>query len=144
MASHNLINCVLFGYGRAGKIHYNTLGKSTQFKLKYVVEIIDISSEIDKNVEYADFNDKSKIIQIMEDETIKAVFITTPTLTHFELASLSLTYGKHVFVEKPLVDNLDQINQCFELANSKNRILFVGYNRRFDKKLMDVKKKIRK
>ena len=142
MTSYNLLNCVLFGFGRAGKIHYNTLNKSTQFNLKYLVEIRDISSEIDKNVECVNFNDKSKIKQIMEDDSVQAIFITTPTLTHFELVSLSLTNSKHVFVEKPLVDSLDQINQCFELANSKNRVLFVGYNRRFDKKLMDVKKRL--
>lgn len=142
MASGKSVKCALFGYGRAGKIHYNTLSNSNMFNLKYLVEIRDVSSEISSDIEYVNFHNTTKIKQIMTDDSIHAIFITTPTLTHFDLVILSLNHNKHVFVEKPLVDNLDQINECFDLAYSKNRVLFVGYNRRFDNKLMDVKKRL--
>ena len=51
----------------------------------------------------------------------------------------SLSYHKHVFIEKPLVDELEQINNCFDLAEKNNLILSVGYNRRYDPTIQQIK-----
>ena len=70
--------------------------------------------------------------QVLDDEAINAVVITTRPDTHTALACEALAAGKHVFVEKPLALNeeqLEQVRQAYENASGKQ--LLVGFNRRF-------------
>jgi predicted dehydrogenase len=64
---------------------------------------------------------------VMDDPSIDAVIVTTPPATHFELASRAIEAGKDVFVEKPLVLDLDRGRRLVNLAASRKRILMVGH-----------------
>jgi predicted dehydrogenase len=64
---------------------------------------------------------------VISDTSIDAIVIATPPRTHFELATSAIEAGKDVFVEKPLVLDLDQGRNLVNLARSKNRILMVGH-----------------
>lgn len=64
---------------------------------------------------------------ILKDKTIKALVIATPISTHYELTREALLAGKHVFVEKPITDNVKQAQELVKLAMKKKRILFVGH-----------------
>ncbi len=64
---------------------------------------------------------------IVKDEGISAVVISTPAPTHYELAKKALTLGKDVFVEKPLCLKVSQSRQLLELARKKNKALMVGH-----------------
>ena len=138
------INTILFGFGRAGKIHYNNLIHNPKFNLTDVIDIYDISKELNSNIQFVNYNNKNIINSLMTDVTIEAVIIASPTSSHYELIKLSLLNNKHVFVEKPVTDNYDEINECFDLAESTNLTLFVAYNRRFDPTIMEIKDKIHK
>ena len=58
--------------------------------------------------------------QLVESESIDAVYIASWQSDHFEHAILALNAGKHVLVEKPITYSPDQARQIFELAKSKN------------------------
>ena len=133
---------ILFGFGRAGLIHYKNLLDHPYLKLSHVIEAIDISSKLLDEIKYININDQGSVDRVLSDPEIKAVIIASPTKTHYELIIKSLSYHKHVFIEKPLVDDLEQINNCFELAEKNNLILSVGYNRRYDPKIQDIKSRI--
>jgi predicted dehydrogenase len=60
-----------------------------------------------------------------------AVLITSPPESHAALATEALNAGAHVLVEKPMVPGPDQAEALLELARSRNRRIFVGFNRRF-------------
>ncbi|MGM0125152.1 virulence factor [Enterococcus sp. AZ194] len=62
---------------------------------------------------------------------IDACFIHTATQTHFQLAKQCLENGIHVFVDKPLSENLQEVEYLQQLAHEKNLLLMVGFNRRF-------------
>ena len=134
-----MINIALFGYGRAGKIHYNNSINNSNINLKYLVELNDVSNIIDKNVKYVNYEN---INVIFEDEKLDAVIITTPTKTHYEIIINCLNHNKHVFIEKPITEDKEEITKCFELAKNKNLVLFVGYNRRYDNTIQNIKNKI--
>jgi predicted dehydrogenase/threonine dehydrogenase-like Zn-dependent dehydrogenase len=74
---------------------------------------------------------------IFNDTSINTVFITTRHNTHYELIIKALKSGKHVFVEKPLCINEQELNEIISVYSSIiNRqssipILMVGFNRRF-------------
>jgi predicted dehydrogenase len=72
--------------------------------------------------------------EVLKDESTEAVFIATRHDLHAELVIAALGAGKHVFVEKPLCINpeeLDDIAQCVEELGARCPVLMVGFNRRF-------------
>jgi len=79
------------------------------------------------------FNYASTSVEdILNNEKINTVFIATQHDTHARFVVDALNRGKHVFVEKPLALNfeqLDVVRQAYQ--NSSGLRLMVGYNRRF-------------
>ena len=65
--------------------------------------------------------------EALDDPTLDAVVIATPARTHYEVARLALTAGKHLFVEKPLTMNVDEGEALVALAKQKQRTLMVGH-----------------
>ena len=51
------------------------------------------------------------------------VYIALPTGSHFEYAAAVLRSGRHAWVEKPLVSNLDDARQLVALATQSGRML---------------------
>lgn len=68
---------------------------------------------------------------IIADNNVNLVVIATRHDSHAELATRALTNGKHVFVEKPLAMNDEQLDAVIQAAESSEGQLMVGYNRRF-------------
>src|SRR5215831_14775583 len=64
---------------------------------------------------------------LADDPAIDAVVISTPIRTHFEIARVLLSAGKHVFVEKPLAATSDECRQLIDLSQTHSRVLMVGH-----------------
>ena len=62
---------------------------------------------------------------------IEACFIHTATSTHYELVKMGLEHNLHVFVDKPLSENYQEVVELQALAKRKGKLLMVGFNRRF-------------
>ncbi len=99
------------------------------YELKAVKTACDSTSEIIKirKKEFPGIRYTSSFKDILKDPQIKAVAISTPAVTHYELAKQALGVGKDVFVEKPLAINLEQAKELVGLAKKKKRILMVGH-----------------
>lgn len=72
--------------------------------------------------------------EIITDEDINAVFVLTPHNMHASQVCECLEAGKHVFVEKPLCVNKEELNKIvsvYEGVRGAGIVLMVGYNRRF-------------
>ena len=82
---------------------------------------------------------------ILDDSSINAVVIATRHDTHADLVCRALKAGKHVFVEKPLALNLEQIAEIAAVreelvANSGTApLIMVGFNRRFAPQVQKIK-----
>ena len=79
--------------------------------------------------------------ELISDEKVNTVFITTRHNLHFEYAKKSIEAGKHVFVEKPLTmteNELEEIREAYQ--NSGKKHLMVGFNRRFAPAVQELKK----
>lgn len=74
----------------------------------------------------------TSLSDILEDSTIDCIIISTPTSTHFTLAKKFLESGHHVFVEKPLAMSSLECQQLIEIAEKKNKILFVGHTFKYN------------
>ena len=79
--------------------------------------------------------------RILEDNSIDAVLIATRHSSHSRIISEALRAGKAVFVEKPLAISEKQLDQVIDAINeSKNHRLMVGFNRRFSRILVELKR----
>jgi predicted dehydrogenase len=63
----------------------------------------------------------------LQDASINAVVISTPTVTHYALTKAALESGKHVLVEKPLTTRASEGEELRALAQAQGRILMVGH-----------------
>ena len=90
--------------------------------------------------------------QILSDSEVDTVLIATRHDSHAKFVIETLESGKHAFVEKPLVLNLDQLNSIIEIykvssipqspPRSVTPSLTVGFNRRFSPHIKAIKKAI--
>ena len=81
----------------------------------------------------------SRAEEIFDNTNINAVFIASHHDSHAEYVLKALDSGKHVFVEKPLCINEEQLEEIKLVASkSAGNILHVGFNRRFSKPFVDI------
>ncbi len=83
--------------------------------------------------------------EILSDEVIGTVFIATRHGQHAPYAFEALRHGKHVFVEKPLALNEEELAPIESLLKSDPQLagkvqLMVGFNRRFAPLVQDMQK----
>lgn len=133
------INVGLVGYGFSGTtFHSPFISALEEFELKKVV-----SSKKDLvQKDLGDVEVVSRLEDVLEDEQIDLVVITTPSGMHFEMSKQSLHAGKHVILEKPMVVETWEAEELIKIAEEKNRLLSVYHNRRWDNDFLTVKKLI--
>jgi predicted dehydrogenase len=76
---------------------------------------------------FPDAHKTTRFEDLLEDESLDAVAIATPAVTHFELARQALLAGKHVFVEKPLALSSTFGEQLVALAEERGLVLMPGH-----------------
>lgn len=64
-------------------------------------------------------------------EKIDACFIHVATSVHFEIAKQCLNAGVAVFIDKPVSEKLQEVQELQQLAKEKGLLFMVGFNRRF-------------
>jgi predicted dehydrogenase len=65
--------------------------------------------------------------ELIADKSLDALVIATPPAQHYELAARALESGKDVFVEKPLVLDLEDGRRLVQIASKNEKILMVGH-----------------
>src|SRR6184192_2089351 len=65
-------------------------------------------------------------------EMVDAASVATPTNTHYEVARSLLARGKHLLVEKPIIDNTANAAELVELAAGNGLVLQIGHVERFN------------
>ena len=150
--SRDTINIGLIGAGNfATSVHIpNIIKLKDKYRLYAVSGLTGVSVKYiaeKYGAEYAT-TDYEKIIN---DEAVDLVMICTQHNSHAKLVLNALEAGKHVFVEKPLAVNqqeLDAIKSFYDAQNENDKnvpLLMVGFNRRFSpynraiKKLTDTR-----
>ena len=79
---------------------------------------------------------------VLTDPDVCAVVIATPAGTHFELAREALQAGKHVFVEKPLAANIEEVDALGRLAAERELVVMTGHTFMYNSAVRYVKKLI--
>lgn len=64
---------------------------------------------------------------ILNDASVKAICIATPSATHYKLAKESLEHEKDVLCEKPLSVTVEEAEELMAIAKEKKLVLMVGH-----------------
>jgi UDP-2-acetamido-3-amino-2,3-dideoxy-glucuronate N-acetyltransferase len=91
--------------------------------------ICDVETGILKQFKalYPEVNTVTDYHQVLADQNIQGVVITTPAASHYALVREALFSGKDVFVEKPLALTIKEGEELVRLAEEENNILMVGH-----------------
>lgn len=79
-------------------------------------------------------------VESLIDSGIEGVFLHTATETHAALIRQFLENGIHVYVDKPISEYLEEVEELMDLAKEKNLLLVTGFNRRFAPMIRELKK----
>lgn len=78
--------------------------------------------------------------KMIESELLDAVYVCTPTFTHYEITKHAIEQGLHVFVEKPLTENVRKTEQLVRLARMRGVVGAVGYHLMYSRLHRTLKK----
>ena len=85
-----------------------------------------------------------ELTKIFKDQNINAVVVSSPAITHKDIAVEALKNDKDVFIEKPFCLSLPDAQKLSELATNKNRILMVGHLLNYHNAFIKMKELVRK
>lgn len=118
----------IFGVGHLGKIHLSQL---MTMKDVEVVGFYDPS-----NANAASVTEQYQIPRYTIAEELilaaDAIDIVAPTTQHFKLCEIALRNGKHIFVEKPMTNTMDEAKTLVKLVEEANIKFQVGHVERFN------------
>lgn len=128
----------IIGAGRIGKLHASNIIKHIpQLNIKSIADpCMDETWAKSQSIPHL-FKDAN---EIFSDSEIKAVLICSPSASHANHIIAAAQSGKHIFCEKPISTDIQQIQNALRAVKEAGVKLQVGFNRRFDPNFSKVKK----
>lgn len=130
-----MLNVGVLGAGHLGKIHLRLLNQSEKYNL---VGFYDADEDNAKRIEaelgYTYFNTIEALI-----DAVDVVDIVTPTLSHYECAKQAISKSKHIFIEKPITNTVEEAETLRALVAEKGVKGQVGHVERFNPAFIAVK-----
>lgn len=125
----------VFGVGHLGKFHLNNWKEIPGTEL---IGFFDPDDDTSRDV-----SDKYQLPRFLDAEILMdacdVIDVVAPTPFHFELCEKAIKKGKHVFVEKPLANTMDEARQLVKLAAESGIKVQVGHVERFNPAFLAVK-----
>lgn len=125
----------VFGVGHLGKFHLNNWKD---------IPDVDIVGFFDPNETMAlEVADKYQLPRFLDADLLidacDAIDVVAPTTYHFEICEKAIKKGKHIFVEKPLANTMEEARQLVKLAEESGIKFQVGHVERFNPAFLAVK-----
>lgn len=125
----------IFGVGHLGKFHLNNWKEIKQVEVVGFYDPNDVAAqEVSQKYQLARFLDPGALM-----DAVDAIDVVAPTNYHFNLCKLAIRKGKHVFVEKPLANTMDEARELLKLTKESNIKFQVGHVERFNPAFLSVK-----
>ena len=123
----NKINIGIIGIGYLGKFHLEKFLAHKNCNIEWIVDLNpkNINTKLPQNTKITDnYRDIS--------DDVDAVSIVTPTHCHYEIAKFFLAQKKHVLIEKPMTQTVQQAKKLLSLSKKSKVVLQVGHLERFN------------
>lgn len=106
--------------------------------VKYIVSKQGLSSKALAKKHNVAFS-SSSLKEVLGDDGVSLIAITTRHNLHARMVIEALEANKHVFVEKPLALNNEELDKIIEAKEKHNKNVIVGFNRRFSPHIKLIK-----
>lgn len=118
----------VIGAGHLGKFHLNNWAEIDGVELTGFCDTDDANSKlVSEKYQIPRFADAEGLMDACD-----AIDIVAPTTFHFEMCEMAIKKGKHVFVEKPLANTMDEARELVKLSKEANIKFQVGHVERFN------------
>ena len=135
MKKGNTIRIGVIGVGHLGNFHVKRLKEISGISISGIYDNNPIrTDEISNQYNVKLFSSLQALLEISD-----AVSIVAPTPYHFEIANLALDKDCHLFIEKPITDNIEHAGLLLNKAEKLNKIIQVGHIERFNPAFMVLK-----
>jgi myo-inositol 2-dehydrogenase / D-chiro-inositol 1-dehydrogenase len=135
-----LIRFALFGAGRIGRVHADSIDVHPRAQLAWVYDPIESAAhEVAKQYGAAT---APTVGAALDDPGVDAVVIASATPTHVDLLTRAVRAGKAVLCEKPIDLDLARVDRCWTEIAALNPTVLIGFNRRFDLSFREVRDRI--
>ncbi|MFD2909330.1 Gfo/Idh/MocA family protein [Flavobacterium ardleyense] len=129
----------VLGAGHLGKIHLRLLNQSNKYELVGFYDAFEENAnKVATEFGYKKFDSIADLIAAVD-----VVDIVTPTMQHFDCAKQVIEAGKHIFIEKPISNTVEEAEEIIALANKYNVKGQVGHVERFNPAFTAVKDQIK-
>ena len=125
----------IMGVGHLGKFHLNNWKEIEGATIAGFYDPNDeTAADVTGKYQLKRFDSVNSLLEVCD-----AVDIIAPTSQHFELCKAAITNGRHVFVEKPLANTMDEARELVKLAKEANIKFQVGHVERFNPAFLALK-----
>ncbi len=125
----------VFGVGHLGKFHLNNWKEIEGVVLKGFYDPNDeMAAQVEKDYALPRYDDVAALLA-----DIDIADIVAPTQYHYALCEAAIRSGKHVFVEKPLVNTIAEGKQIVKMVREANIKMQVGHVERFNPAYLALK-----
>lgn len=125
----------VFGVGHLGKFHLSNWKEISGVEMVGFYDPGDVAAqEVSGKFQLARFLDAETLM-----DSVDAVDIVAPTPFHFDLCKRAIRKGKHVFVEKPLANSMEEARELLKLVRESKIKFQVGHVERFNPAFLAIK-----
>lgn len=122
----------IFGVGHLGKFHLNNWKEIADTEIVGFYDPSDeVSGPVAERYGIRRFNDPEALMDACD-----AADIVAPTTAHYSLCKMAILKSRHVFVEKPLANNMEEAREIVKLVHEANIKFQVGHVERFNPALL--------
>ena len=109
-------NIGLIGRGKMGKAFQGEIEKSNKFNLVKIFSKRDIRKK------------KQNIRKFFRSNIFDLIIITSPVDSHYQYLNYAMKYKKHIIVEKPLVENFNELKKLSKLNRNFKQKIMIHHN----------------
>jgi len=118
----------VLGAGHLGKIHIKCIKEIADYQLIGFYDPDNLSaSETAQKLGVKKFSSMDELI-----DAVDVIDIVTPTLSHYNCARNAIRKSKHVFIEKPITNTIEEAKSLMSLSTEADVKVQVGHVERFN------------
>ncbi|MBR9913981.1 MAG: Gfo/Idh/MocA family oxidoreductase [Algicola sp.] len=134
-----MLKAGVLGAGHLGKIHLRLLNQSEKYDLIGFYDADETNAKkVEEEFGYKYFNSIEALL-----DAVDMVDIVTPTLSHYDCAKKAISKGKHIFIEKPITNTVEEAEHIRSLLAEHDIRGQVGHVERFNPAFIAIKDQVK-
>ena len=138
MGDRKPVGVAVVGAGQWGRNHVRVMSQLPTADLRWVCDANAATRDAMQQL-YPQVGVTATLEDVLGDDHVEAVVISSSAPTHHPLATQVLKAGKHVLVEKPLALSVADAAELVDLADQQQRCCMVGHLLLYHQAVLDLK-----